>query len=141
MAKIARKEMGITINNLEAQQQIYDHIVSKYNKIKVKSGKCRYNFRCQMNAVHEAKKHKHKKIAMCVYMDEGTYPIIHFINYHKGKFIDNTLGEWSSQYDYYFIRWIEDEDMWNVNHVFTAFRTELRKKLSWWVRITSDFDA
>lgn len=127
------------INNLEAQQVIYDHIISKYNRIKVNPGKCRYNFKCQMNAVHEAKKHKHKKIAMCVYMDDGTYPIIHFINYNKKVFIDNTLGEWSSKHDYYFIRWIDDRDMFYVDTIFTAFRRELRNQLSWWLKITSDY--
>lgn len=129
------------INNLEAQQVIYDHIISKYNKIEVKPGKCRYNFRCQMNAVHEAKKHKHKKIAMCVYMDDGIYPIIHFVNYNKKVFTDNTLGQWSSQHDYYFIRWIEDKDMFYVDTIFTAFRRELRNQLSWWLRLTSNFEV
>ncbi len=127
------------INNLEAQQVIYDQIISKYNRIEVKPGKCRYNFKCQMNAVHEAKKHKHKKIAMVVYMDDGTYPIIHFVNYHKGVFTDNTLGQWSSQHDYYFIRWIEDRDMFYVDTIFTAFRRELRNNLSWWLKLTSDY--
>lgn len=130
----------MTINNLEAQQQIYDHIISKYNTIEVKAGKCRFNRKCQMNSVHEAKKNKHKKIAMCIYMDGG-YPIIHFINYNKKIFVDNTLGEWSTRYNYYFIRWIKDEDMWDVDVIFTAFRKELRKQLSWWLRLTSDFEC
>ena len=129
------------INNLEGKQVIYDHIISKYNSIEVEAGECRYNFRCQMNAVHEAKKHKHRKIAMCIYMDDGIYPIIHFINYDKGVFTDNTLGEWSSRNKYYFIRWIKDEDMWDVNIIFTAFRKELRNQLNWWLRLTSDFDC
>jgi hypothetical protein len=72
---------------------------------------------------------------------DGDYPLIHFLNYKNKKFVDNTLGEWSSRYEYYFIRWIEQEDMWNVNNIFQAFRRELRNNLSWWVRITSDYDA
>lgn len=131
----------MAINNLEAQQVIYDHIISKYNTIEVKAGKCRFNYKCQMNAVSEAKKHKHKKIAMCIYMDGGIYPIIHFINYKGGVFVDNTLGEWSSRHKYYFIRWIEDEDMWDVDIIFTAFRRELRNQLSWWLRLTSDVNC
>ena len=131
--------MKLTFNNLEAQQVIYDHIISKYNSIEVEPGKCRYNYKCQMNATHEAMKNKHKKIAMCVYMDEGTYPIIHFINYSKGKFIDNTLGQWSTRHKYYFIRWVEGDDMWYVDTIFSAFRRELRNNLSWWLRLTSDY--
>lgn len=128
----------MTYNNDSARQEICNHIISKYEKIKVKGGKCRFNYRCHNNAVHEAKKHKHKKLAMCVYMD-GSYPIIHFVNYHKGKFTDNTLGEWTSQYDYYFIKWIKDDDMWNICTIFEAYREELGKTLSWWVRLTSDY--
>ena len=128
------------INNKKARRETYDYIISKYNTIKVKPGKCKYNFRCQYNSVHYAKKHKHKKIAMCVYMDDG-YPIIHFLNYYKGEYTDNTLGQWSARHNYYFIRWIEDADMWDVDVIFTAFRRELRKNLSWWVRLTSDYTA
>lgn len=127
-------------NNYKAQQEIASYTIANYKKIKVKAGKCRYNFRCQYNSVHEAKKRKHKKLAMCIYLDDG-YPIIHFINYNKGKFIDNTLGEWSSRVDFYFVRWITDEEMWQIDTIFTAFRKELRKTLSWWVRLTSDFEA
>ena len=54
---------------------------------------------------------------------------------------DNTLGEWSSRIDFYFVRWITDEEMWQIDTIFTAFRKELRKTLSWWVRLTSDFEA
>lgn len=128
------------LNNHKAEKEIYNHIISKYNTIEVQPGKCRYNYRCQMNAVHEAKKNKHKKLAMCVCEENGDI-FIHFINYHKGKFTDNTLGQWSKQQNYYFIKWIKDEDMWNINHIFTAFREELRNNLSWWVKITSDFEA
>lgn len=126
-------------NNYKAQQEIANYTIANYKKIEVKAGKCRFNFKCHYNSVHEAKKRKHKKLAMCIYLDNG-YPIIHFINYNKGKFVDNTLGEWSSRVDVYFVRWITDEEMWQIDTIFTAFRKELRKTLSWWVRLTSDFE-
>lgn len=125
-------------NNSKAYTQIIEHVTSKYNKIKVKAGKCRYNFYCHANAVHEAKKHKHKKLAMCVYIDDG-YPIVHFVNYNKGKFIDNTLGEWSQQHDYYFIKWVKEDEMWDIFNIHTSFKKELRKTLSWWVKLTSNY--
>lgn len=127
-------------SNYKAQQEIVNYTIANYKKIEVKAGKCRFNFKCHCNSVHEAKKNKHKKLAMCIYLDNG-YPIIHFINYNKGKFVDNTLGEWSSRVDFYFVRWISDEEMWKIDDIFTAFRKELRKTLSWWVRLTSDFEA
>lgn len=126
------------ILNNKAQKEIYQHIISNFETIKVEPGKCRYNFRCQYNAVHEAVKNSHKKIAMCVYMDNGQ-PIIHFVNYRKRKFVDNTLGEWSRCYNYYFIKFIDKEDFWDVDTIFTAFRNDLGRKLSWYVRVLSDY--
>lgn len=128
------------INNRKAQKEICNKIVAEHKLIKVESGEILYNFRCQYNSVHFAKKNKDKKIAMCVYIDNG-YPIIHFINYRKGVFTDNTLGEWSKLHNYYFILWIYDSEMWQVDDIFAAYRKEIRKSLSWWVRVTSDFDA
>ena len=97
-------------NNKKAREFFTTYAIANYDKIKVKSGKCRYNFRCQYNAVHEAKKAGDSRIAMTIYID-GDYPIIHFLNYQNEEFIDNTLGEWSKRLDYYFVKWIEDEDM------------------------------
>jgi hypothetical protein len=48
----------MTYNNDKAQQETYDYIVSKYNTIKVESGKLLYNFRCSYNSVHFARKKK-----------------------------------------------------------------------------------
>ena len=92
------------LNNKKLLQIFYDEILSTKDRIKVKSGKCRYNHNCHYNAAHEAIKHKHKSIAMVVYMVNGRVdPVIHFVNYNKGKYTDNTLGEWSSQHEYYLI--------------------------------------
>jgi len=130
--------MKITYNNDIARKEIKTYILANYNKIEVKAGKCRYNFRCHNNSVHEAKRHKHKKIALVVYVD-GDYPIVHFVNYNKKRFTDNTLGEFATQVDYYFIKWIKDEDMWDIFTIFDAIRQELGKQLSWWVRLSSDY--
>lgn len=129
------------INNSKAEIQTYNYITSTFKTVKVESGKCRYNYRCQLNAVHEAKKNKHKKLAMCVCVDDNRGVFIHFVNYSKGKFVDNTLGEWSKLETYYFIKWIKQDEMWGINNIFTNFRQELRNKLSWWVKLTSDFEA
>lgn len=125
-------------NNWKARQEICSHVIAKYSKIEVKPGKGLFNYQCHRNAVNFAKKHKHKKIAVCIYIGDG-YPIVHFINYRKKKFVDNTLGQWTTQYDYYFVKWIEDKDMFNVFDYFDALKLELGKELSWWTRITSDY--
>lgn len=124
--------------NIKAREEIIDYIKGNFSSIEVRPGKCRYNFRCHDNAVHEASKKNHKKIALCVYIDNG-WPIIHFINYNKKKFRDNTLGQWASQYEYYLIRFIEAKDMWNVHHIFEEYRKELGRKLNWKTRILSNY--
>ena len=130
----------LKFNNDKAKAFFVNHVIANYEKIKVKAGKCRYNFRCQYNAVHEAKKAGDNKIAMTMYLDDN-HPIIHFVNYQNSEFIDNTLGEWSQKNEYYFVKWIEEEDMWNVDDFFTAFRIDLRSKLSWWLKLTSDYEC
>lgn len=131
----------LAFNNSKVEKMFYDEIISTKERIKVKPGKCRYNYKCQMNAAHEAMRHGHKEIAMVVYMNYGKVdPIIHFVNYHKGKYIDNTLGEWTNSHEYYLIRHIGKEDFDNVAYIFGAYRREIRNKLSWWLRFTSDID-
>ena len=127
-------------NNDKVKKYFIDYILANYEKINVESGKCRYNFKCHFNAVHEAKKNGHEKIAMCMYIDEG-YPIIHFVNYFEGKYVDNTLGQWTKLNDYYFVKWISDDQMWAVDEIFGAFRKDLRRRLSWWLKITSDYEC
>lgn len=129
----------MTINNNKAKILYNNYVISNYNKINVKAGKCLYNFRCQKNAVDFAKKNKNKKLAMCFYLDEYGDIFIHFINFHKGKYVDNTLGVWSNQLDYYFIRWIKNDEMFNIDDIFTSFREDLRRVIGWWLRLTSNY--
>lgn len=47
----------------------YDTIIkayvrNRYEKITVKPGACRYNFRCHLNSVHEAIEAKQKRVAL-----------------------------------------------------------------------------
>ncbi|MAX51449.1 MAG: hypothetical protein CMH22_05675 [Methylophaga sp.] len=126
------------MSNKKARQQIMEYVTSNFDQITVEPGKIKMNFRCHDNSVHYAKKNKHSKLAMCVYIDRNC-PVIHFVNYNKGRFKDNTLGQWTRCYDYYFIKWIRDEEMWDIHDIFTNYRKHLGKQLSWWVRLTSDF--
>lgn len=124
--------------NKKAKKFIKNMIIATMPKINVKSGKCRYNFRCQMNAVHEVLNKNQDKIAMCFYFDDE-HPIIHFINVNdKGEYVDNTLGRWSETFDYYLIRLIDKDSFFKINDVFSAYRKELRLKLPWCVRNLSD---
>ena len=129
----------IPFNNDKVERMFYDEIVSTKERIEVEAGKCRYNFRCHMNTAHEALENKHDTFAMVVYMDSKKVdPIIHFVNYHDGKYVDNTLGQWAKEHEYYLIRHISSEDFTNVEYIFKAYRRTIRKNLSWWLRLTSD---
>jgi len=126
--------------NKKAKEIIKEIVIKNYSKIKVNSGICRYNFKCHHNAVHDAINDKQDKIAMCFYIDND-YPIIHFINIDEnGKYIDNTLGNWSSIYDYYLIKYIEKDKFFQVNDIFSEYRKELNEKLPFLVRILSNCD-
>ena len=125
--------------NKKAEEIIRNKILSEHNCITVKPGKCRWNFRCHNNAIHEAVRKGDKEIAMVIYFDKGC-PIVHFINYRKGQYIDNTLGEWTQRYEYYFIKFIPQEDFWNVYTFHNTYRIHLRSCLPWIVRKLSNIE-
>jgi len=128
----------MNILNDKARKIIKGMVIANHQKIKVSPGLCRYNFRCHMNAVHDAIDKKQNEIAMCIYFDDN-YPIIHFLNVDKkGKYIDNTLGNWASTYDYYLIRHIEKDSFFQVNEIFSKYRKELRNRLPFFVRMLSN---
>jgi len=113
-------------------------VLTTMTKIEVKSGLCRYNYRCQLNAVHDALNNNQDEIAMCFYFHNG-YPIIHFINIDdKGNYVDNTLGQWSQTFDYYLIKRIKRESFLDIDDVFTSYREEIKSKLPWYVKLFND---
>ena len=119
----------------KARSIIYSMIVATLQKIYVNSGKCRYNFRCQMNAVNDAIEADEERIAMVFYVQER-WPSIHFLNVDSfGNFTDNTIGHWSTTYDYYLVRYIEKKSFYDVQDIFTAYREELHNRLPWYIRL------
>jgi len=129
------------LTNELAKKEIKSHAIGNYQKIPVKSGKILWNFRCQLNAVHEALNNNEDRIAMTMYFD-GDLPIIHFLNVNKdGEFIDNTLGRWSETYDYYLIKFINKEDFFDIDSFFTAHRKTVRDRLPFFIRLFSDYAA
>lgn len=127
-----------TTFNSQADKFIRNMITATLPMITVVSGECRYNFRCQMNAVNDAVNSGDERIAMCFYI-ENDQPILHFVNVSKkGVYMDNTFGVWSQRVDFYLVRFIDKSSFWDVNKIFTAYRKELRRKLPLWIRILSN---
>ena len=124
----------------KAQKFVSNMIFDTMPVISVQSGLCRYNFRCQHNAVNDAFINNQDKIAMCFYFDGGR-PIIHFININSdGSYTDNTLGQWSRTFQYYLIRIIEKDDFFKVNTIFFFFFAELQKKMPFFTRTFSTIE-
>jgi hypothetical protein len=121
-------------------KKILEHIKSNYKIISVTPGKkIKFNYVCHKNSAHIAIVKKHKKIAMLVYI-ENNQPIIHFVNYKNGKYIDNTLGHFCPK-EAHFIRYISKEDFYKVDKIFSNFRKELRSHLPNWLRLISTYSA
>lgn len=123
--------------NNKAKTQIKNMILTTYTKIDVLPGACRYNYKCHMNAVHEATVAGDDQIAMVYYIDGG-HPIIHFLNYHKGKYTCNTLGHWIVQKDFFLVKFIIKDEFLNVDNIFGLLKKQTRKQLSFWVRLLSN---
>lgn len=124
----------------KAKEIVKDHMLATMKRVPVKSGTCRYNFRCQRNAVHDAIEAGHDEIAMCMYL-EGDHPIIHFLNVDKeGNYIDNTLGQWSQRYTYFLVRHIDKESFFSIESIFSSYRRDLNLKLPFHVRWFSNVE-
>ncbi len=131
----------ITLLNRRAQTEIINKIITSHNRIYPTPGVCRYNFQCHSNAVHDAYQDGDEHVAMVIYIDDAE-PIIHFINVKsiegKTSYVDNTLGIWCTQYEFYLIKLIPKDDFFKVHSLFHIYRKELRKSLSFWTRLLSD---
>lgn len=107
-----------------------EKVISSCEKIsEIKGWECRYNFQCHCNAIHDAVKNKDEKVAIVFYI-HWENAILHFINYRKWEFIDNTLWYWCEFYDYYFYKWLNKDDfnIWWLD-TFTAIRNEFAKMI------------
>lgn len=113
-------------------------VITSYQKIPVIAGQCRYNFQCHNNVVHDAIENKEKRVAMVFYLQNDEEPILHFLNFTKRKYVDNTMGHWSSRHPYYFVRWLNQDEYWDINKIFSGMIDEWRRKLPWYIRLLSD---
>lgn len=127
--------------NANVIEKIKRDVIYNLEKIDVESGLCRFNNRCHYNAVHDAIDNYDDFIVMCFCIDKTTYnPFIHFINIHDGLYIDNTLGNWSVNYDYYIIKSIDNHHFFHVSVIFSNYREWLQNQLPWYLRWFSDVE-
>ena len=125
-------------HNKKAKRFIENYIRTEKTLIEVKAGKCRYNYKCHCNAVHDAIEHKEQSIALCVYIASG-HPIVHFVNINdNGEYFDNTLGHWASNYDFYLIKKVDSDEFWNVDEMLGAYQDHLRNRLPFYLKLFSN---
>ena len=101
------------------------------------------NYKCHFNSVHDAITNNDSKIALCIVVRKNTsLPIIHFINVSdSGIFVDNTFGYWSFDYTYYFIKFIDKSEFNYVDKIFGDYIKYIREKLSFWVKLFSNYNC
>jgi len=116
-------------------KRVVKYVKANYTRIPVKSGTCRLNYKCQLNAIHDAVTAGDKSIAMCVYIDADGEPVIHFLNKKGSVYTDNTLGYWSHENQYYLVREIKKVEFNNVSGLFTSLRDFLATLPPWYHKI------
>ena len=126
-----------------AYETIRNFVFDNYPKIKVSPGECVYNFRCHLNAVHHAIRNGHHHVAMVIYISKNSNkPSIHFVNINKeGKYTDNTVGEWSANFDYYLVSYIEKYRFFHIESEFTNYRKTLMKVPDPFIRFVANYSV
>jgi len=105
-------------------------IRSKYKKIEVISGECRYNYRCHLNAMNDAIHNNEDEVAVVFYIDVNGQPITHIINYDGESYIDNTLGVMAQKYDFYLVAHIDKAEFFNMDNVLMRYKRMYKKTAS-----------
>lgn len=115
---------------------------SSLDEIKINPGKCRYNNRCHLNSVNDAYEMKVYRVALVLTMMDKGFPIVHMVNIDKeGRYVDNTLGIWSTyNRKYYFVKYIEKNDLFNVGSILGDYKKELETMIPYLIRRFSDID-
>lgn len=116
---------------------------AKHSSIQVEAGLCRLNRRCHENAVHDAVAANQDKIVMCLAISKTNHaPFIHFVNYDSqlNKYLDNTFGYWTKNYDYYLLREVPKEDFDRILTIFTDYKKVLKSYLPFWMKLFFKFE-
>ena len=102
-----------------AQERLKRHIRCNYQRVVPKAGTGLFNRSCFYNAVEVAKRDNSE--VWEVFLIEGNYPILHYLNAKDGEFVDNTLGHRTEirANEYYLVRQIAECDFYYIDTEFT----------------------
>ena len=102
------------------ERRVRDYCDSQYELIAVTSGDINFYYKCHLISTHYAINEGHEKLALIVSRDKkNLLPVVHFVNYDGEKFIDNSLGCWSRDQEYRFIRWVGKDEFWDTPTILT----------------------
>lgn len=109
---------------------IEEFIISNYEKVDLIMGEGLFNNRCHHNSVQAVKEGWADEVYLCLCVSKEYYPIVHVINKTQGVFVDNTLGYRFSEYDYYIVREIREDEFYRVDNILGDKKRELIKLFS-----------
>ena len=115
---------------------IINNYAENLPEIQVKPWDCRFNFKCQMNAVHNALASGEEEIAMVMYKMNNHNFNIHFVNINKKwEYIDNTIWQWAKIAEYRFIKKIDSADFLDIEYLFRDQIKKLNNLLPFYLKI------
>lgn len=131
--KIKEKRLFNFVETM-SNKKAWEMAEANFEKIKVREGTCRLNYRCHKNAVHDALAEGQSKITMCL-CKEGDVVFIHFVNCEGNLYVDNTLGVWSRNVVYRKVRDVKESEFFDVDKIFQATRANLTSRLPWYLKL------
>lgn len=124
---------------LQADARIYRDCLDHFQRIYPVPGGGKFNYRCYYNAVEMALADPDRyDVIECIYNERPTgWSILHYVVYDNVEqcYIDNTLGHFAQNNDYYRIRSVPQEYWLKIESIFSQRLLDFKKKyVPWWQR-------
>lgn len=114
------------------QARLVDYIRSRYTQVEVKPMAGIYNYKCFYNAVEFSRKQKIRcDVYECIYIDGGV-PILHYVNFKNGVYLETTLGYLCERYEYYILRRIPKSDHLKIDREFEIALDSWTRQFTTW---------
>jgi len=133
LLKIDFKTRWAKKRKYRAWDKLVHHIRARNTRVKPKGVQGLFNFRCFDNCVQYSKDHEDIRIFECIYVDDNA-PILHYVCFKDGEYLEVTLGWKADAYEYYITREVHEVDHDIIQGEFA------RTMNSWTEQFTNAFD-
>ena len=121
------------------RNKIKDFCNVNYEKIDVLPGDINFYYKCHLVSSHHAIASKHEKTALVIHESNNNgLSIVHFVNYDGNNFIDNTLGCWTVENEYRFIRWVHKDEFLKVQNILADTQNMFATKATFLEKLFAD---